>query len=188
MTEPSPTPQATIKPGRRFGFSLIWLAPVIAAAVGGLLFYKSEIDVGPTVTITFDDGARIKNAAKLVYRGVQVGAVQSVALDANLGHVQVIARLDKSATGLAREGSQFWGVQPRVSIDKISGLSTLLSGAYIQVAPGSGKPTRHFVGLSEPPVVAAGQKELPLILEADDARSLEVGAPVSYRGLTVGCL
>ena len=188
MTEPGPTPQARIKQGRHVAFSYIWLAPVIAAAVGGFLFYKSEIDVGPTITIIFEDGARISTKAKVVYRGVQVGAVQSVALDASLGHVNVTAQLDKSATELAREGSQFWLVEPRVSFDEISGLSTLMSGSYIQVAPGSGKPTRHFVGLTEPPIVAAGQKELSLILEADDAGSLAVNSTVSYRGIRVGAV
>lgn len=188
MTEPDPTPQARIKQGRHVAFSYIWIAPVIAAAVGGFLFYKSEIDVGPTITIIFEDGARVSTKAKVVYRGVEVGAVQSVALDASLGHVNVTAQLDKSAKELAREGSQFWLVEPRVSIDEISGLSTLMSGSYIQVVPGSGKPTRHFVGLSEPPIVAAGQKELPLILEADDAGSLAVGSTVSYRGIRVGAI
>jgi paraquat-inducible protein B len=188
MTEPDPAPQARIKQGRRFGFSFIWIAPVIAAAMGGFLFYKSEIDVGPTITISFENGARISNSAKLVYRGVQVGAAQSVVLDASLGHVNVKARLDKSAKELAREGSQFWVVEPRVSIDKISGLNTLMSGSYIQVAPGSGKPMKHFVGLSEPPIVAAGHKDLMLILEADDSGSLPVGAPVSYRGMMVGVI
>ena len=188
MTESDPTPQARIKQGRRFGFSFIWLAPVLAAAVGGFLFYKSEIDVGPTITITFENGARISNSAKLVYRGVEVGAVQSVVLDASLGHVNVTAQLDKSAKALAREGSQFWVVEPRVSIDKISGLNTLMSGSYIQVAPGSGKPMKHFVGLSEPPLVAAGHEDLVLMLEADDAGSLPVGAPVSYRGMAVGVI
>lgn len=108
MTEASPTPpQAKIKQGRHFGFSFIWLAPVVAAAVGGFLFYKSEIDVGPTITITFENGARISNTAKVIYRGVQVGATQSVALDASLGHVNVTVQLDKTAKELAREGSQF---------------------------------------------------------------------------------
>ena len=188
MTEPDPTPQARIKQGRRFGFSFIWLAPVIAAAVGGFLFYKSEIDVGPTITISFENGARISNSAKLVYRGVQVGTAQSVALDASLGHVNVTVQLDKPAKELAREGSRFWLVKPRISIDKISGLNTLMSGSYIQVAPGSGKPIKHFVGLSEPPLVAAGPEDLVLMLEADDTGSLPVGAPVSYRGMAVGVI
>jgi paraquat-inducible protein B len=61
--------------------------------------------------------------------------VEAVALDSGLGHVNVRARLDKPAAGLAREGSEFWIVEPRVSIDQITGLNTLLSGSYIQAAP-----------------------------------------------------
>lgn len=188
MTDPSPAPQATIKQGRRFRFSYVWIAPVIAAVVGGFLFYKSEIDVGPTITITFDNGTNISNSAKVVYRGVQVGAVQSVELDAGLDHVNVVAQLDKSAAGLARAESQFWVVEPRISVGEITGLDTLLSGSYIEVAPGSGDETTKFVGLPDPPVVTAGETKFALSLEADDAGSLEVDAPVLYRGIKVGAV
>jgi hypothetical protein len=44
---PDPRPVATVKQGRRLRFSYVWIAPIIAAVVGGYLFYKSEIDVGP---------------------------------------------------------------------------------------------------------------------------------------------
>ena len=188
MPDPSPVAQATVKQGRRFRFSYVWIAPVIAAAVGGYFFYKSEIDVGPTITIVFDQGTNISRGAKVEYRGVQVGAVQSVELDASLGHVNVEAQLDKPATGLAREGSQFWVVKPQVGLSEITGLSTLLSGSYIQVAPGGGDKTTHFVGLPEPPVVTAGETDLSLILESDDVGSLQVDTPILYRGINVGAV
>ena len=188
MPDPSPVAQATVKQGRRLRFSYVWIAPVIAAAVGGYFFYKSEIDVGPTITIVFDQGTNISKGAKVEYRGVQVGAVQSVELDASLGHVNVEAQLDKPATGLAREGSQFWVVKPQVGLGEITGLSTLLSGSYIQVAPGGGDKTTHFVGLPEPPVVTAGETDLSLILESDDVGSLQVDTPILYRGINVGAV
>jgi paraquat-inducible protein B len=188
MTDPSPPPQATIRQGRRFSFSYGWIAPVIAAVAGAYLFYKSEIDVGPTITIVFENGTDISKGAKVEYRGVQVGAVQSVELDVSLGHVNVEAQLDKTATGLAREGSQFWVVEPEVSLGEITGLNTLLSGSYIQVDPGSGDEATHFVGLPAPPVVTAGETDLALILEADDAGSLQVDTPILYRGIEVGAV
>ena len=55
-----------------------------------------------------------------------------------------MARLHKPAAGLAREGSQFWIVEPRVSVGQVTGLDTLLSGSYIQVAPGSGAETTQL--------------------------------------------
>src|SRR5690606_19357263 len=116
----------------------VWLVPIVAAAVGGYLFYRTEIDVGPTIAISFADGTNIGQGSKVVYRGVEVGSVESVELDAGLQQVNVVARLHKPAAGLAREGSQFWIVEPRISVGQVTGLDTLLSGSYIQVAPGSG--------------------------------------------------
>ena len=92
----------------------------------------------------------------MVYRGVEVGAVQSVELDSGLQHVNVMAQLHKPAAGLAREGSQFWIVEPRISVGQVTGLDTLLSGSYIQVAPGSGAEATRFVGLANPPVLSPG--------------------------------
>ena len=188
MARPSPPPQARIREGRRFRLSYVWIVPLIAAIVGAYLFYRAEIDVGPTITITFKDGTDISSGSKVVYRGVEVGVVEAVALDAGLGHVDVRVRLDKPASGLAREGSDFWIVEPRVSVDEITGLSTLLSGSYIQVAPGGGTEATRFVGLPAPPVVPSGEQVLALVLEADDANLLQVGDPVTYRGIEVGTI
>jgi paraquat-inducible protein B len=160
--------------------------PIIAAAVGGYLFWQTEIDVGPTIEIGFADGTNIAKGSKVVYRGVEVGAVKSVELDSGLEHVNVTAQLHKPAAGLAREGSQFWIVEPRVSVGQVTGLDTLLSGSYIQVAPGDGAEATRFLGLANPPVLSPGEGNLVILLESDDAASLGPGSPVSYRGIDVG--
>ena len=66
MAEPSPPPQARIRESRRLRLSYIWIVPLIAAIVGGYLFYESEIDVGPTITITFEDGTDIASNSKVM--------------------------------------------------------------------------------------------------------------------------
>jgi len=171
---------------RRLRLSYAWLVPIVAAAVGGYLFYQTEIDVGPTIEVGFADGTHISTGSKVVYRGVEVGAVQSVELDSDLQHVNVTAQLHKPAAGLAREGAQFWIVEPRVSVGQVTGLDTLLSGSYIQVAPGDGAEATRFVGLANPPVLSPGEGNLVFFLEAVDAASLGPGSPVSYRGIDVG--
>jgi paraquat-inducible protein B len=186
MADPASTPQATVRKSRRLHPSLVWLVPIIAALVGGYLFYRTEIDVGPTIEISFADGTNITRGSKLVYRGVEVGTVQSVELDTGLQHVNVVAELHKPAAGLAREGSQFWIVEPRVSVGQVTGLGTLLSGSYIEVAPGSGPETTKFAGLPAPPVVSPGEPDLMIFLETDDAASLVVGSPILYRGIGIG--
>lgn len=184
MTEHDP-PSATVRKSR-LHLSYAWLVPIVAALVGGYLFYQTEIDTGPTINIHFADAPHITQGSKLVYRGVEVGSVHSVELDHNLNHVNVRARLRKEAAGLAVEGSEFWIVEPRLSVGQVSGLDTLLSGSFIQVAPGDGAPTGKFEGLATPPVLSPGEKDLMLVLESDDATSLIVGAPVNYRGIVVG--
>ncbi len=185
MAEPGSPPAATVRKSR-LRLSYAWLVPIVAAAVGGFLFYQAEIDVGPTIEIGFADGTHITKGSKLVYRGVEVGAVQTVELDTSLNHVDVIARLHKAAAGLARQGSQFWIVEPRVSVGQVTGLDTLLSGSYIQVAPGGGAETTTFQGLANPPTLSPGEADTLIYLESDDAASLVVGSPVLYRGVGIG--
>jgi paraquat-inducible protein B len=182
----APTPQATVRRSRRLHLAYVWLVPIIAAAVGGYLFYQTEIDVGPTIEIGFADGTNITKGSKVVYRGVEVGSVQSVELDSGLQHVNVVVQLHKPAAGLAREGSQFWIVEPRISVGQVTGLNTLLSGSYIEVAPGDGAEATRFVGLADPPVLDPRQADLLLYLEADDVASLTSGSPILYRGIEVG--
>src|SRR5581483_144313 len=67
------------------------------------------------------------------------------------------------------------------------GLSTLVSGSYIEMYPGQGgTPQRKFVGLDEPPVLPPDTPGRFFVLEASDLGSLTRGSPISYRGLSVG--
>jgi paraquat-inducible protein B len=191
MADPGPapqpaTPRATVRRSGHLHLAYVWLVPIIAAAVGGYLFYQTEIDVGPTIAIEFADGTNIANGSKVVYRGVEVGSVRSVELDSGLQHVNVVVQLHKPAAGLAREGSQFWIVEPRISIDQVTGLNTLLSGSYLEVAPGDGAEATRFVGLADPPVVGPRQADLLFYLESDNIASLTTGSPILYRGVEVG--
>ena len=63
----------------------------------------------------------------------------------------------------------------------------LLSGAYIDLDPGKpGKPELKFHGLEEPPIVTTVDPGRIFTLKADRKGSIEVGAPVYYRQITVG--
>ena len=78
-------------------------------------------------------------------------------------------------------------VRPRIGKGGISGLSTVLSGGYIQIAPGESSEKRtKFVGLEEPPVTPAGTPGLRINLTADRAGSVSVGDPILFEGYTVG--
>jgi paraquat-inducible protein B len=78
-------------------------------------------------------------------------------------------------------------VRAHVSAQRISGLNTLFSGAYIGFGPSTtGEPKRDFAGLEVAPVVTHGQAGRLFTLRSTQLGSLEVGSPVYYRWFEVG--
>jgi len=103
----------------------------------------------------------------------------------DLRDVVVEARLLRSAASVAREGSVFWIVRLGTELQDISNLGTVITGAYIQVSPGTGEPKSDFVGMegSQAPVEPGG---LEIVLRANRLGSLKPRSPVYYRGIEVG--
>jgi len=178
-------PRAKIERRRR-GFPVVWLVPVVAAIVAGYLVYGHLQESGATITIKFRDGHGIKaGQTEIRYRGVPIGEVTAIDLSEDEKYVVVKARLRRSASAIAKEGSEFWIVRPEVGFGTISGLSTVITGPYIQVLPGTGKPKSEFVGLESAPA-APERKGLKIILAANHLGSVRPGSPVYYRGIEVG--
>lgn len=194
MSEPEtdvvPTPTISRKARR---ISWIWLVPIVAALAGASLVFQTWLNSGPTVSITFNTAAGLEvGKTQLRYKDVTVGTVTRVHLSEDWSKVVVTAEIAKEAASLAREGTRFWVVRPRLALSGVSGLGTLLSGAYIEVdAPGADasqpRPTqRQFIGLEEPPEITHDRPGRRFVLQARDLGSLDIGSPVYYRRLTVG--
>ena len=78
-------------------------------------------------------------------------------------------------------------VRPRIGTGGVSGLGTLLSGAYIGTDAGvSTKSRSEFIGLEAPPFVLRGEPGAVFVLRAEDLGSLDVGSPVFHRRTPVG--
>jgi len=181
----APLPAATVR-RRRWRVPFVWIVPLIAAVVAGGLVYNRLQEFGPTITITFRDASGVKpDQTEIRYRGVPVGQVTTIELTENQQRVVVTAQLRRTAAGLASEGSLFWVVRPEVGFGTVRGLSTVLTGAYIQAIPGRGKDRRKFTGL-ESASPTLGQPGLNLILSSRQLGSVRVGSPVVYRGIEVG--
>jgi paraquat-inducible protein B len=85
------------------------------------------------------------------------------------------------------EGTHFWVVRPRLGATGISGLNTLLSGAYISMDVGETSiAEREFAGLEAPPVISREMSGRQFILETSDIGSLAVGSPVYFHHIQVG--
>ena len=191
VSEPDPIdelPEAVAVPPRRARYSPIWIIPILAALVAIGIFVERVISEGPTVTVTFNSADGIEAGKTFVkYKEVSIGQVTGVRLSDDGAHVEVTAKIAKSAAGLMVADAKFWVVRPRISLSGVSGLSTLLSGNYIGFEAGASKTKgRQFTGLEVPPIITGGSPGRQFVLLASDLGSLGISSPVYYRRLQVG--
>ena len=178
--------EATVKRSKRL--SPIWIIPILALSIGVWIVFKTFQEQGPTVTIEFESASGLEaEKTKIKFRSVDVGVVESVRLSKTYDKVIIRARIDRSARDLLTQDADVWVVKPRVGIQGISGISTLLSGNYIAISPGIEAPgKRFFVGLEDPPLTPADTPGTRVTLISSDGNSLSAGDPVLYRNHTVG--
>jgi paraquat-inducible protein B len=168
-------------------FPLIWVVPVVAAAIGAWMGIRELHDRGREITIDFADGTGVEaGRTVLEYKGVSAGTVVAVELRPGLDGVSVRLRLKRIASSLASSGAQFWIVHPEISFAGVKGLDTLVTGVRINVLPGSGALESHFTGLDKAPAPDVVDEGRSFILQADNLGSLTTGAPVFYREFKVG--
>jgi len=179
--------QAVVK--KKKGISFIWVLPIIAALIGAWLLYKGVVEAPIEVVINFESAEGIApDKTKVLYKGIQMGVVSAVSLSPDQKTVNVTVEFDQENKKLLVDTTDFWLVKPRLSLQGVSGLGTVLGGDYIAMAPGAGegKPTRKFVALSEPPAVPDDAPGLHLILTSKDLATFEPGSPVYYEEIEVG--
>ena len=178
------------KPGSDFMSSAaaIWMVPLLALFIGLWMLFQHWYSQGPSFTLTVATAEGIV-AGKTVIRSreVDVGRIEAVELSDDYSHAVLRGRLSNAAAGMLRGDSQFWVVKPRVGREGVSGLSTLLSGAYIELAPGKkGRARDEYAMLDKPPLASLDAKGLRLTLSSRDTRALGEGSPINYQGFTIG--
>ncbi|MBV9725940.1 MAG: MCE family protein, partial [Gammaproteobacteria bacterium] len=143
---------------------------------------------GPRIHITFQTAQGVEVGKTLIkYRNVTIGRVTGVALSRDRHGVVVSADLERSAEDLATADARFWVVRARLGIGAVSGLETLISGAYIAMESGqSTQPRREFIGLENPPPLSHGPEGKEIVLSAQATPSLSPGVPVYFRQFPVG--
>ncbi len=188
MDEPESPPALPEPVPRRRRPSLVWLIPLVAAVIGAWMALKAYSDRGPTITITFQSAEGLEaGQTRIRHKDVEVGRVTAISLTPDFGRVLVTAELQRSAYALLSENTRFWVVRARVSTNGISGLGTLLSGAYIGMDPGPrGRMQREFKGLESAPILTPSLPGALVELRAEKLGSLNIGSPVTYRQIPVG--
>lgn len=171
---------------------VVWLIPLVAVAIGVWLIVHTLNQKGPNIEIQFDSANGLEaGKTKIKLRDVTIGLVNNIRLGDDASSVFAEAALAKDATRFLNANSSFWIVRPRIEGTSVSGLGTLVSGAYIAMAPGKAEnahdeQARTFVGLTTPPVREQKGMGKSFILEAERRGSLTPGSPVYLRDLLVG--
>ena len=124
----------------------------------------------------------------IMYKGIQVGNLKALKVDADLSSATAELTLDPLAEDYLVEGTQFWVVKPSISLAGITGLEALVKGNYIAVRPGDkgAAPQREFVARPKAPPLDLRSPGLHLVLFTEKLGSLEVGSPILYKQVKVG--
>ncbi|WP_299979359.1 intermembrane transport protein PqiB [uncultured Pseudoteredinibacter sp.] len=168
--------------------SAVWLVPCVALIIGLWFIYYQWSNQGPMINIAFEHAEGLEaGKTKIKAREVDIGLVKSIKLKPDLSGVVITAQMSKEAEDMLTENTEFWIVTPRVSLSGISGMSTLLSGPYINMEPSlEGETESDFQARSEPPVTPIGTPGLHITLNSNDEFAYEKGDAVVYKGLKVG--
>ncbi len=167
---------------------LIWAVPLAALIVVGWLGLGAIADHGIDVVVTFESAAGVTPGdTKVIVQGVQAGHVTHVRVAEDGLHVDVTLRLDPHESAALNTATQFWLIGAKPSFSDLSSLRAAVAGLSIGMAPQTGgTPTRHFVGLPEPPAITPGTKGTRYFLKTPTLGSVQKGSSILYRGQEIG--
>jgi paraquat-inducible protein B len=185
---PPPVPESRTVARRHRGISLVWIVPIVAAVVGAWVAVTRILSEGPEITITFASAEGLEaGKTKIEYKGVDVGTLSKVRLSSDHQRVIATVQMAPRTEDFLVEDTHFWVVRPRISGANVTGLGTLISGAYIGMEIGDSKrEKRNFVSLETQPVITGGAPGRFFVLKAPDLGSLDTGTPIFFRRLQVG--
>ena len=188
MSEPANRPKDHGQVVRgRSGISWAWLFPLLALAGAAWMYFDYLDSLGPEIEIRFTDAPGIEEGkTQLIFRGIVAGTATKVHLNKELDEAIVSVRLEKFATGLAVETTDFWIEQPQFTLQGASGLSSLIEGNSIHARKGTCQRRVHFTGLANSPLLSDNGTGIRIRLVSEQSQPLMRGALVLYRGVQVG--
>ena len=181
MTE---TANVTTKPK----ISAIWIIPLIALFVGIWMLYQYQANIGPTIYIKMPHAEGIvAGKTEIKVRSVKIGQIDAIRLSDSQDSVIVRAQIDKNYNELLTEDAKIWVVKPRIDETGISGMSTLLSGVYLEFSPGESKKLKErFVLQDEPALIGKDVKGGRFQLLSYNAEVLEISTGIFYKNYKIG--
>lgn len=175
--------------------SFIWVLPLIVFCILSWIAYESYTKKGTNITVIFKNAEGLKaGVTPLEYKGLQLGKVTKIEInDLNSVKVNILVNSDV-AKYIATEGSSFWIKKPTITLTKVSGLGTILSGNKIEVYPKfktlkkyeDAKVKYEFVGLDTKPSLDLSGDGYYVSILSTNADLVEVETPIFYNRFQIG--
>jgi paraquat-inducible protein B len=126
---------------------------------------------------------------RVLYHGREVGSIHNIHTTiTDRGTEQISAQLGllPEYNYVLKDNSQFWLVQPNISLSGLTDTDALFGGAYITFRPGKGNFQKRFTLNDKAPLKHYEARGLQLTLIGESASSLNAGSPVSYKSIPIG--
>lgn len=180
---------------KKSSISFVWILPIIILAVLAWTVYESYSKKGTNISIVFNSAEGLKEGVTpLKYRGLELGKVTKIDIK-DLDKVQVNVLVKKEAAKyVAVEGSNFWIKKPTVTLTKITGLNTLISGYEIEFMPKNNVQKEYensiskteFTGLESQPEYEYVKNGYYITLLARKGDTVNNEMPVFYNSIQIG--
>ncbi|WP_024595566.1 MULTISPECIES: MlaD family protein, partial [unclassified Pseudoalteromonas] len=168
--------------------SAIWIIPAIALLVGMWMLYQYQANKGPTIFIEMPQAEGIiAGKTEIKVRSVKIGQIDHVRLSDTQDSVIARAQIDKNYNELLTDDAKIWVVKPRIDETGISGMSTLLSGVYLEFSPGESKELKERFKLQdEPALIGKDVKGGRFKLMSYNAEVLDVSTGIFFKNYKIG--
>jgi paraquat-inducible protein B len=165
----------------------IWAVPIAAVGIVLWLLLRSISSRGIDVAVTYDDAAGMQAGdTRVMYHGLDVGKVSSVALASDDWHVIVHLDIDRQLAPKITTGTRFVLEGAHPSLADVASLRALIAGPTIVMVPGPGGPQRSFIGTEGGPRETLAVSLRYRVRFDGAVGQLQPRAPVMLRGFRVG--
>jgi len=150
--------------------------------------FEQAKNAGLAISIHFNDFSGLKVNTKVFYQEQELGKVTRLIFNNNETGVTAMVLLNDLGKKFAKQGSQFWVVEPEFGLVGSKNVASLLDGAFISLLPNlnATKQQTVFEALELAPTVKQLSFGLNIKLTAERLGSIRVGNPILYRQVKVG--
>lgn len=163
--------------------------PVLDSQIFKIFPSYAEADTGIEIDIEFTTAEGLKaNHTEIKYKGLSVGKLKTLDMKDDFSAINATASINPMADVLLNDTTQFWLATPTISLSRISGLSTLLTGSHIEMefSADSDTQVREFVALQEPPAPRKDKEGLYVELTSEALEGITRSSEIYYRNVSIG--